>query len=131
MINCTDFKEYTTTGSIEVDLNIVPVWARETIQERTALRIAGQSQVYGEERLNRLQFAVMLAKALNLDPAPSAGDDVDFLDQEKIPAEDLGYIRSLRILGFIEGANGNFNPDQKISRAEAACILVRAMNSIE
>lgn len=131
MMNCTNNTEDTTAIDTKIDFNAVPVWAREVIQEQTASRIAAQSQVYGEEQLNRLQFAVMLAKALKLEPTSSSGDNVIFLDQENIPTDDLGYIYSLRILGIIEGSNGNFNPDNQVSRAEAASMLMRVMDLME
>lgn len=131
MINCTNNTEDTTANDTEIDLNAVPVWAREMIQEQTVSRIAAQSQLYGEEQLNRLQFAVMLAKALKLEPTLNTGENVIFLDQGNIPADDLGYINSLRILGIVEGSDGNFNPDKQVSRAEAASMLMRIVDSLE
>lgn len=131
MINCMNNTDNATNTNAEIDLDAVPVWARETIQEQTALRIAAQSQVYGETQLNRLQFAVMLAKALGLEPTTELGDTVVFLDQDSISKSDLGYIDVLRTLGIIEGSNGSFNPGQLVSRAEAASMLMRVVDSIE
>lgn len=130
MVNCTNNTEDTTANDTEIDLNAVPVWAREMIREQTASRIAAQSQLYGEEQLNRLQFAVMLAKALKLEPTLTA-ENMIFLDQGNIPTDDLGYINSLRILGIVEGSDGNFNPDKQVSRAEAASMLMRIVDSLE
>jgi len=123
MMNCMTNTDNTTNANAEIDLDAVPVWARETIQEQSALRIAAQSQVYGEEQLNRLQFAVMLAKALGLEPTADLGDTVVFLDQDSISESDLGYINVLRTLGIIAGNNGSFNPGQLVSRAEAAFVM--------
>ncbi len=131
MINCMNNTDNTSNANAEIDLDAVPVWARETIQEQTALRIAAQSQVYGETQLNRLQFAVMLAKALSLEPTTDLGDTVVFLDQDSISKSDLGYIDVLRTLGIIEGSNGSFNPGQLVTRAEAASMLMRVVDSIE
>lgn len=131
MINCMNNNEESTANKAEIDLNAVPVWAREMIQEQTASRIAAQSRVYGEGQLSRLQFTVMLAKALKLEPTLNSGENVIFLDQENIPADDLGYINSLRILGIVEGSGGNFNPDKQVSRAEAASMLMRIVDSLE
>lgn len=127
LMNCTNAMEEKSDTNPDIDLSKVPDWAREMMQEQTALRIASQSQFYGEEQLNRLQFAVTLAKALNLDPIPVSGNEVIFLDQKYIPAVDLGYINSLRTLGIVEGLNGDFVPGKLVTRAEAAIMLMRVV----
>lgn len=109
----------------------VPQWAREQLQEETALRIAAQSQCYGEGQMNRLRFAVMLAQALGLEPEELIQDTVVFTDQDEIPGEELGYIARLRTLGIIEGCDGAFCPGQAVTRAEAAAMLTRVMDLLE
>lgn len=114
----------------DVDWDRVPLWARERLQEAVALRIAVQSQFYGESRLNRLQFAVMLAKALGIEPADIPEGTVDFLDQDEMTPSDLAYIHALRTLGLIVGNQGNFYPAQEVTRAEAACMLTRVLDML-
>ena len=54
-----------------------------------------------------------------------------FLDQSDIPAEDLGYVEELRILGIIQGNDGFFCPNQTVTRAEAAVMLMRMLGVFE
>lgn len=131
MMSCLDAENSAETSEDSIDWNLVPEWAKEQLREKTALRIAAQSQCYGEAQLNRLQFAVMLAKAAGIEPADVSADTVAFLDQDDIPAEDLGYIEQLRTLGIINGNAGCFYPDQPVTRAEAAAMLIRMLGVFE
>ncbi|MPM04824.1 hypothetical protein SDC9_51105 [bioreactor metagenome] len=131
LMNCLNVEESQADPETSIDLNLVPEWAREQIQEESALRIAAQSQCYGEAQLNRLQFAVMLAKALGVEPEEVTEDTVVFLDQSEIPQEDLGYISALRTLGIIQGTDGCFCADQTVTRAEAAAMLTRILEALE
>lgn len=134
LLNCLNI-ENTDGDTVEdaevgIDLEVVPEWAREQLQEGTALQIAQQSQCYGESQLNRLQFAVMLAKAMGVETADVSEDTVVFLDQEDIPQEFLGYIDALRTLGIIEGSDGCFCADQTVTRAQAAAMLTRVLDML-
>ena len=117
-----------TNGAIDWDA--LPDWAKAMSQERNALRIMAQTGYYAEPKLNRYQFGFMLAKALGIEPADLPEGTVVFLDQEMIPAADLGYIQALRTLGLIVGYNGNYDPDRLVTRAEAACMLTRVLDSL-
>lgn len=127
LMNCLNGESSTEPAENNIDWNLVPEWAKEQLQEATTLRIATQSQCYGETQLNRLQFAVMLAKAAEIDPADVSPDTVVFLDQGDIPAQDLGYIETLRTLGIVQGNDGCFSPNQVVTRAEAAVMLVKML----
>lgn len=118
-----------TPGNIDWDT--VPLWARESIREATALRIASRSNLYGEQQLNRLQFAVMLAKSLGIEQADVPEGTEVFHDQAGVPAGDLCYILALKNLGIISGENGNFYPERLVTRAEAAVMLTKALNLLE
>lgn len=131
MMNGIAGDEELTTTDETIDWEQVPVWAREQLQQATALRIASQSQCYGEGQLNRLQFAVMLAKALGLEPEELTEDAVVFLDQDEIPGTELGYLARLRTLGIVEGCDGAFCPGQEVTRAEAAAMLTRVLDLLE
>ena len=130
MANCIAGIEPGTGTAGDIDWNVVPLWARERLQDPTALRIASQSQFYGEQQLNRLQFAVMLAKSLGIEPAV-VPEDMAFQDQGGIPAGDLGYVLALKNMGIVAGDNGSFYPERLVTRAEAAVMLRKAMNVLE
>lgn len=111
----------------DVDWDMVPEWAREQIREELALKIATQSHLYGESQLNRLQFAVMLAKAMGIEEGMPPEDAVVFMDDEGIPPAELGYLYRLRALGIIQGNEGNFMGQKQLTRAEAAAMMNRVM----
>ncbi|WP_422485465.1 protease inhibitor I42 family protein [Gudongella sp. DL1XJH-153] len=111
----------------DVDWDRVPEWARDQLREGIALTIATQSHLYGESQLNRLQFAVMMAKAMGIEAGMPPVDTVVFLDDEGIPPAELGYIYRLRALGIIQGNEGNFMPQKRLTRAEAAAMMNRVM----
>jgi hypothetical protein len=121
----------TSGSSGGIDWDRVPDWAAEQMQTASALRIMAQSQLYGSEKLNRLQFAVMLAKAAGIDPETPDEEEVAFLDQDSIPEEDLGYLCTLRTLGVIEGDSGYFAADRLVTRAEAAAMLTRVLDLLD
>jgi hypothetical protein len=130
LMNCLTGEEDTGTEENSMDWNLVPEWARKQLQDETALSIAAQSQCYGEPKLNRLQFACMLAKAAGIEPANISADAVAFEDQSEIPAEDLGYIEALRTLGMIQGSDSCFYANRTVTRAEAAVMLTRMLEIV-
>ena len=71
--------------------------------EPAALRIAVQSEFYGESRLNRLMMTVMLAKAMEIESLNLPAGNADFVDQDEIPEVYAGYVHALRMLGEVEG----------------------------
>lgn len=73
----------------------------------------------------------MLTKAAGIEPVDVSADTVAFQDQSDIPAEDLGYIESLRTLGIIQGSDGFFHANQTVTRAEAAVMLTRMLGIVE
>lgn len=131
LMNCLNAKDGTEVTETNIDWSLVPEWAKEQMREESALNIAAQSQCYGEAQLNRLQFAVTLAKAVGIEPTESLEDAVIFLDQSEIPAKDLGYIDALRTLGVIQGNDGCFCASQTVTRAEAAAMLTRMLEILE
>jgi hypothetical protein len=130
MMNCIAGEDTEGGNAQEIQWENVPEWAREMLQEPAALRIATQSHIYGETQLNRLQFAVALAKGMSIAPMVVPEGTVVFLDQAEIPADALGYIYALRTLGIIEGNEGQFFPGLGVTRAEAATMLNRVMTMV-
>ncbi|NDL67486.1 protease inhibitor I42 family protein [Anaerotalea alkaliphila] len=123
--------EVVTGPAVEIDWDRLPPWAREQMREETALRIATQSEFYKELQLNRLQLAVMLAKALDLEPMDVPAGTTVFSDTGALPAEDLGHLHALKSLGIIQGYQGAFNPERLVNRAEAAVMMVNVLRSLD
>jgi hypothetical protein len=131
LANCIAGIDPGTGTAGDIDWNVVPLWARERMQESTALRIASQSQFYGEQQQNRLQFTVMLAKSLGIEQATVPEGTMVFQDQSGIPAGDLGYVLALKNMRIVAGDNGSFYPERLVTRAEAAVLLVKTINVLE
>lgn len=131
LMNCLEGIDAGNITPGAVDWEGMPEWAKSQLQERNALRVMVQTPYYNEAQLNRYQFAIMLAKALGIEPADVPAGTVVFLDQEAIPAEYLGTLHTLRTVGVIMGNNGNFYPEQKVTRAEAAAMLVRIADILD
>lgn len=127
LVRCFEGLEYEGEVVEEIDWDLVPAWAREQLQEKTTMQIAQMSQNYGTEDIDRLQFALMLAKSLKLEKIPPEEAEESFLDQDEIPADDLGYVLALKELRLIGGAGGRFYPNREITRAEVAVILNRVL----
>jgi hypothetical protein len=131
LMNCLEGIDAGTITPGAIDWEGMPEWAKAQLQERNALRIMTQTSYYDEAQLNRHQFALMLARALGIQGTDVPAGTVVFLDQDAIPAEDLGTIHALRTMGVIMGNNGNFYPEQKVTRAEAAAMLVRIADILD
>ncbi|MFU1798572.1 S-layer homology domain-containing protein [Paenibacillus azoreducens] len=101
-------------------------------------RLAGMDVIRGyddhlfhpEDQVTRVQFAVMLSKALGL---AVEGDNLSFADRNQIPAWAKADVAALVKAGLISGYPGKegpaFKPDQVITRAEMAVMLDKALLS--
>ena len=110
---------------IGINIDLIPLWARSYMQEEMMQQIAGLCPFYGEKQLKRLDFAVGLAKILGLE---SDNTITEFYDQDSIPVEYQKYLAKLNDLGIVLGNKGYFYPNQLITRAESATMLIRALS---
>lgn len=108
----------------------VPKWAESKAKVASQLRIVNMNRFHSTVQASRAQTAVMLAKALNLDPVDTT--EVSFSDSVLISSEDLGYILALKEAGIIFGSpDGKFNPNKNVTRAEIAAMLDRTIDTVE
>ena len=78
------------------------------------------------DAITRAEFAAILARFLNESTASGQGQ---FSDIDGNWAED--YINRLADLGWIRGSgNGHFNPNELLTRAEAAAMVNRMLNRV-
>jgi len=112
------------------DSKDVPEWGRDAVL--TALRegflIFDGASLSPMKPLTRLEAAIMLVKAAGLDAEAKAraGADLEFKDEEKIPAHLRGYIAVAVENGFVNGyEDGTFRPERTLTRAEWAALLDR------
>ncbi len=96
-----------------------------------ALNLAAQSRFAGESPMNRLQFAVMLANGLGIQPSPAGlADAPPFSDLAEVSPADAGSLSVLKDLGVLSGDADRFSPERPVSRGEAASILDRFIRLI-
>lgn len=110
----------------ETELEDVPAWVRGDAGKASKKGIIKLNRFHSAVQASRAQTAVMIARALGLEPVDTA--DMPFKDGLLISQEDVGYILALYEEGIIKGTpNGNFNPNSAITRAEMATILQKLL----
>lgn len=77
--------------------------------------------------ITREQIAVMVYRYLNtLDvQGPDGGETEPFQDADQISSYAVEAVNAMQSWGFITGSNGSYRPQDNVSRAEAATILMR------
>ena len=126
-----------------VQLNIMPAgesqqvafndleghWAKQEIE-----RAAGLGFVNGypdgsfrpQNHVTRAEFAVMIARAMELTPNGSAA--FNFADQEIIPDWARSFVEEAQLAGVITGyEDGTFRPHSLINRTEMVAMVMRTL----
>lgn len=81
-----------------------------------------------QQPVSRAEFAVLVARALGLEPAEFPQSAPGFADAAQIPSWAQKEVVFLAANGIIQGDMGsNFRPQDHISRAEITAILIRAL----
>ncbi|MFC4103241.1 S-layer homology domain-containing protein [Paenibacillus xanthanilyticus] len=103
-------------------------WAKTSIEKAAALGIImgyDDSTFRPQAKVTRAEFTAMITRAFAL--KPTNGITPKFADAAKIPSWASTYIAEAAAAGVVSGyADGSFRPDQLITRAEMAAIIVRA-----
>jgi len=115
------WEERVADGSLEEVLTWSPGWG---------LSREWQSRFHPDKLIDRGQYAMLLAKAFRLTPAPG---QTGFLDvppgYETYPGKNgQPFIDAARLAGLVTGyPGGYFRPAQSITREEAVAILIRGL----
>ncbi|MFO7264328.1 MAG: S-layer homology domain-containing protein [Bacillota bacterium] len=110
------------------DARQIPEWARGIIASAVNARL-----VLGDEagyfrptaNLNRVQMAVMIARAAGLANPVNYQGALPYKDAARIPAWARGAVASVTEAGLMSGSNGQFMPQALATRAQVAAVLVR------
>ena len=110
-------------------------WAKDIINTAVENHIIDRSE-YGysyvpDEKITWIEMAKMIVRALGFekDAKNKAGEKTKFLDNITIKDTDKGYVIIASDNGIINGyPNNTFQPNGKATRAEAAQMLVNALN---
>ncbi|SDH62760.1 S-layer homology domain-containing protein [Alteribacillus bidgolensis] len=118
--------------SLEAEVSFEDVessfWAAEEIQFIADQDVAGgykDNTFRPKENVSRAQTAKMISKALDLEAGNQ--QDIEFNDVEK----DHSFYPEIAAVaenGIMNGSNGNFRPNESLSRAQMAVVLSRAFH---
>ncbi|WP_182914454.1 Ig-like domain-containing protein [Paenibacillus sp. 1011MAR3C5] len=106
-------------------------WAASYVRRLAGMNVAAgylDGNFRPEETVTRFEFAKMLASALGLE---EASRDTKFSDNRHIPSWAKPHVAAAveagLILGYEEAGTTSFKGERTVTRAEAAVILVRAL----
>ncbi len=113
-------------------------WARDIIEEMVDFEIIngfeedGKKLFRPDSNITRIQFCAIVAKSLGI-----TGDNnaTDFMDNHKIQAWALPYVKAMVKEGYITGKSDDdvtvyFDPDSSITRNEAFTIISRIIGEV-
>lgn len=104
-------------------------WAKDEINDigsRMIINGIGDGYFEPDREITCAEFAVMIIKALGLEPESY---NKEFTDVKSIDWYS-GYIKKASEIGIISGyGNGQFGPDDKITREQAMVIIARIMKT--
>ena len=84
-----------------------------------------------DDGLKRYEVAILLSKALDGDRVitPDMAATLEYKDTSDIPAAAKKYVAYVSSTGLMQGMeNGNFEPNQPVTRAQAAVVLKKLQN---
>ena len=105
--------------------DIADSWAKDLIKEAIQLKLIkgfSDGTFKPNQELTRIQATSLITRALDLqakNPAP-------FKDVSQYGAETRVEVAAAYEAGIIKGQNGEFNPSNKVTRAQLALMLARA-----
>lgn len=103
-------------------------WAEavvDALHERGVVSLYPLPRFEPEAQVTRMEFAVMVARALRL---PAAEEQAPFTDVAVMPQWALPEVAAAVKAGIIKGMpDGSFAPDRLVTRAEMAAMLTRAL----
>ncbi|MWV43229.1 glycoside hydrolase [Paenibacillus sp. HJL G12] len=86
-----------------------------------------KTQFMPAERITRQEAAVLIVRALKVDPGSNSGNNLPYADADKVASWAAPYVLAARTLGLMDGANGTFRPTDAMTRAETAAVLDRVL----
>lgn len=113
------------------DKNSVPSWAKtyvRTAMDEGIIKGYEDNTFRPNNKLTRKEMAVIVMKAFGYEEATNK--QLKFKDSKDVPSWAKGYVAKAIELGIIKGYDDNtFKPNKTITRAEAAAMIARCIDS--
>jgi S-layer homology domain. len=114
------------------DAQQIPAWAREALQAAVhagLIRGYHDGTLRPNQPITRAELVAILVRALELPPAEN--HPLPYADRDHIPRWAVPAVKAATAHGLVSGRDGNrFAPNDKATRAEAATILYRILQSL-
>lgn len=114
------------------DAKQIPAWAREALQAAVhagLIRGYNDGTLRPNQPITRAELVAILVRALELPPAEN--HPLPYADRDRIPRWAVPAVKAATAHGLVSGRSGNrFAPNDKATRAEAATILYRILQSL-
>ena len=103
------------------------------VEKRGIIQGVGPGRFAPDGVLTRAQAITIMIRALGFENmAPSPGFRTGFADDHQIPGWAMDSVYAAREIGLVNGdAYGNLNPNEVLSRAEAAAFLYRFIRYLQ
>lgn len=125
----TPAPEKQEAGQIVSFNDITDHWAKDSITKLSGMKIISgypDGNFYPNKEITRAEFAVIIARSLNISAAGT--QNLSFSDKDTIPVWAQKYIAAALQADIISGyQDGSFRPAENISRVEMAVMISRAM----
>lgn len=118
-------EKFTTEATPELFVDMVGHWATDVVMQATALGLVKgyeNNTFKPEQTLTRAQAAIIIARALQV----PATIEAPFTDIANVAPESKAYINAAHQLGIIKGVNGQFKPNEPVTRAQLALMINRS-----
>lgn len=116
-------------------------WAHDVIESMADSGIIngfeedGKKLFKPDSNITRIQFAAIVCKSMGINPDEYSNVTLNFTDTDKIQPWAVNYIKAMVSLGYIggrsddDGKTAYFDPESKITRAEAFTVIGRTINT--
>ncbi len=124
--------------SVFGDKGAIPEWTQAAVAQAVAARLFsgypepdGSKEFGPDKKVARTELAVILSRAASQKGLQKNSDLTNFSDQDRIPEWAREEVRSAAEYGLAKGySDGAFRPQKEVTRAEAAAMIDRLLDSL-
>lgn len=91
----------------------------------TGVQNDGKLYYNPDKVMTRIEFSSLISKYLNIDINKYENEELKYSDNDSLAPWMKGYAKAMTALGIINGIDGEFKPNEPLTRAQAATIIGR------